>query len=86
MVFSVMNELILQVLNKINKAENDCFDLTNLNLKELKEALKEEGYTKLSKPSEIEEGILDLFDTIGCGEFGIIEDWPVHLLSLYSYL
>jgi hypothetical protein len=70
----VMNELILQVLNKINEAENGCFDLTNLNLKELKEALKEEGYSKHSKPSEIEEGILDLFDTIGCSEFGIIED------------
>lgn len=68
-----MNEKIQQVLNKLNKEENGCWDLTNLNLKELKEALKEEGYNKHSELSEIEEGILDLFDTIGYAEFGIIE-------------
>ena len=69
-----MNELIQQTLNTLNKQENDCWNLTNLNLKELKKALQDEGYGNYSEPSEIEEGILDLFDTVGCEEFGIVEE------------
>jgi len=67
-----MEELIENILMQINKEENNCFDLTDLNTKELKKALKEEGLNKHSDPVDIKEGILDLFDTVGPEQFGVI--------------
>ena len=67
-----MEELIENILMQINKEENNCFDLTDLNTKELKKALKEEGYNKYSDPVDIKEGILDLFDTVGPEQFGVV--------------
>ena len=69
-----MDELILQVLNKMNETENGCYNLDGFDVEEMRWALIDEGCHKHSKPSVIQEAIQDLFDTIGCKEFGIIED------------
>jgi hypothetical protein len=71
-----MKELIQQTLNKINKDNIYSFD--KLDIGELKDALKDEGYNKRSSIEEIEEGINDLFDSCGCEGFGIYE---VEMLS-----
>jgi hypothetical protein len=66
-----MKKLILEVLNEMNK--DLIYDLIDVDLDGLKEALKEEGYTKHSSLSELQEGIQDLFDSVGCEEFQVYE-------------
>jgi len=48
-------------------------DLSNTDWDELKEAVKEEGCNKHSGYQDIKDCIVDLFDSVGYKEFGIVE-------------
>lgn len=66
-----MKETIKQILNELNI--DSMLDLSNTNWDELKEAIKEEGCNKHSDYQDIKDCIIDLFDSVGYKEFGIVE-------------
>jgi hypothetical protein len=67
----MIKNAIEQILNEINS--NNVFNLSNVNLKELTRAVREEGVSNKSSHQMIKDVILDLFDSVGYDEFGIVD-------------
>ena len=66
-----MKDILKQILDEIN--EDLQFNLTNTDWDELKEAVKGEGVNKNSDYDDIKDVVIDLFETVGCEVFGIVE-------------
>ena len=66
-----MKQILKQILDEIN--EDLQYNLTNVDWDELKEAVKEEGVNKNSCYEDIKITVVDLFETVGYNEFGIVE-------------
>jgi hypothetical protein len=69
---TTLDNQIKQVMSNINS--DNCFNLTSVHWKELTKAVREEGGNTNSKPEKIKGIILDLFDSVGHDEFGIVEN------------
>lgn len=70
-IISVMKKILKQILNEIN--EDLQFNLTNVDWDGLKEAVKDKGVNKDSSYEKIKDVVNDLFETVGCDAFGIVE-------------
>ena len=66
-----MKDILKQILSEIN--EDLSYNLTNTNWDDLKEAVKDEGVNKKSDYDDIKDVVIDLFETVGCETFGIVE-------------
>ena len=67
-----MKSILKQILNKIN--EDNSFNLKNVDWDALKEAVKDEGVNKNSCYEDIMITVVDLFETVGYEEFGIVDN------------
>jgi acetyl-CoA acetyltransferase len=68
-----MKKILKQILNEINNDENS-FNLDNVDWDALKEAVKDEGVNKNSDYEDIKDVVLDLFESVGYEEFGIVDN------------
>ncbi len=68
-----MQNLINLAISNLASDVNNCLVFTNLDFYALEDCLMDEGYTKDSKVSDIQEGIIDLFCSVGYEEFGVTE-------------
>jgi hypothetical protein len=66
-----MKTILKQILNEIN--DDNSFNLDNVDWDALKEAVKDEGYSKYSTNEDIKSYVIDLFETVGYEEFGIVD-------------
>lgn len=66
-----MKQILKKILNEIN--EDLQFNLTNTDWDALKLAVKNEGVNKHSRYNDIKDVVIDLFETVGCDAFGIVE-------------
>ena len=66
-----MKEILKQILNELNI--DSMLDLSNTDWDALKEAVKEEGVNKNSDYQDIKDCIVELFDSVGYAEFGVVE-------------
>lgn len=67
-----MKSILKQILNEIN--EDNSFNLTNVDWDALKEAVKDEGVSKNSDYDDIKDCVVDLFESVGYEEFGIVDN------------
>ena len=67
-----MKKILKQILNKIN--EDNSFNLKNVDWDALKEAVKDEGVNKNSCYEDIMITVVDLFETVGYEEFGVVDN------------
>jgi len=67
-----MKTILKQILNDINI--DNSFNLKNVDLDALKEAVKDEGVNKNSDYNDIKDTVIDLFETVGYEEFGIVDN------------
>ena len=66
-----MKETLKKILNELNI--DNMLNLHNTDWDELKEAVKQEGCNKHSDYQDIKDCIVELFDSVGYAEFGIVE-------------
>ena len=66
-----MKTILKQILNEIN--DDNSFNLKNVDWDALKEAVKDEGVNKNSDYDEIKDVVIDLFETVGYEEFGVVD-------------
>jgi hypothetical protein len=66
-----MKEILKQILNELN--DDNSLNLDNVDWDALKEAVKEEGVNKNSDYQDIKDCIVELFDSVGYAEFGVVE-------------
>lgn len=67
-----MKKILEEILNEINN--DNSFDLGNVDWDALKEAVKDEGVNKNSCYEDIMITVVDLFETVGYEEFGIVDN------------
>ena len=67
-----MKTIHKQILNENN--DDHSFNLKNVDWDALKEAVKDEGVNKNSCYEDIMITVVDLFETVGYEEFGIIDN------------
>jgi hypothetical protein len=67
-----MKTILKQILNDINI--DNSFNLKNVDWDALKEAVKDEGVNKNSDYNDIKDTVIDLFETVGYEEFGIVDN------------
>jgi hypothetical protein len=67
-----MKTILKQILNKIN--DDNSFNLKNVDWDALKEAVQDEGVNKNSCYEDIMITVVDLFETVGYEEFGIVDN------------
>ena len=67
-----MKEILKKILNEINN--DNSFNLGNVDWDVLKEAVKDEGVNKNSCYEDIMNTVVDLFETVGYEEFGIVDN------------
>ena len=67
-----MKSILKQILNEIN--DDNSFNLKNVYWDALKEAVQDEGVNKNSDYDEIKDVVIDLFETVGYEEFGIVDN------------
>lgn len=67
-----MKSILKQILNEIN--EDNSFNLKNADWDALKEAVKDEGVSKNSDYDDIKDCVIDLFESVGYEEFGIVDN------------
>ena len=67
-----MKSILKQILNEIN--DDNSFNLKNVDWDALKEAVKDEGVNKNSCYEDIKITVVDLFESVGYEEFGIIDN------------
>ena len=64
--------ILKQILNEIN--DDNSFNLKNVDWDALKEAVKDEGVNKNSCYEDIMITVVDLFETVGYEEFGVVDN------------
>ena len=67
-----MKSILKQILNEIN--DDNSFNLKNVDWDALKEAVQDEGVNKNSDYDEIKDVVIDLFETVGYEEFGVVDN------------
>ncbi len=67
-----MKTILKQILNEIN--DDNSFNLNNADWDALKEAVKDEGVNKNSDYNDIKDTVIDLFETVGYEEFGVVDN------------
>ena len=67
-----MKSILKQILNEIN--DDNSFNLKNVDWDALKEAVQDEGVNKNSCYEDIMITVVDLFETVGYEEFGIVDN------------
>lgn len=67
-----MKSILKQILNEIN--DDNSFNLKNVDWDALKEAVKDEGVNKNSDYDDIKDTVIDLFDSVGYEEFGVVDN------------
>ena len=67
-----MKSILKQILNEIN--DDNSFNLKNVDWDALKEAVQDEGVNKNSDYDEIKDTVIDLFETVGYEEFGVVDN------------
>ena len=67
-----MKTILKQILNEINN--DNSFNLKNVDWDALKEAVKDEGVNKNSDYNDIKDTVIDLFDSVGYEEFGVVDN------------
>ncbi len=67
-----MKTILKQILNKIN--DDNSFNLKNVDWDALKEAVQDEGVNKNSCYEDIKDAVIDLFESVGYEEFGIVDN------------
>ena len=67
-----MKQILKQILNEIN--DDNSFNLSCVDWDALKEAVKDEGVNKNSDYDDIKDRVVDLFDSVGYEEFGIVDN------------
>ena len=67
-----MKTILKQILNDINI--DNSFNLKNVDWDALKEAVKDEGVNKNSDYNDIKDTVIDLFETVGYKEFGVVDN------------
>ena len=67
-----MNTVLKHILNEIN--DDNSFNLKNVDWDALKEAVKDEGINNDSCYEDIKDAIIDLFESVGYEEFGIVDN------------
>ena len=66
-----MKKILKQILNEIN--DDNSFNLSCVDWYALEEAVKDEGVNKNSDYEDIKDCVVDLFDSVGYEEFGIVD-------------
>ena len=66
-----MKETLKQILNELN--DDNSLNLDNVDWDALKEAVKDEGANKNSEYDDIKDVVIDLFESVGYEEFGVVE-------------
>jgi hypothetical protein len=67
-----MNTVLKHILNEIN--DDNSFNLKNVDWDALKEAVKDEGVNNDSCYEDIKDAVIDLFESVGYEEFGIVDN------------
>ena len=67
-----MNTVLKHILNEIN--DDNSFNLKNVDWDALKEAVKDEGINNDSCYEDIKDTVIDLFESVGYEEFGIVDN------------
>ena len=67
-----MKTILKQILNEIN--DDNSFNLKNVDWDALKEAVQDEGVNKNSDYEDIKDTVIDLFDSVGYEEFGVVDN------------
>ena len=67
-----MNTVLKHILNEIN--DDNSFNLKNVDWDALKEAVKDEGINNDSCYEDIKDAVIDLFESVGYEEFGIVDN------------
>ena len=67
-----MKSILKQILNEIN--DDNSFNLKNVDWDALKEAVQDEGVNKNSCYEDIMITVVDLFESVGYEEFGIVDN------------
>ena len=67
-----MKEILKKILNEIN--DDNSFNLKNVDWDALKEAVKDEGVNNDSCYEDIKDAVIDLFESVGYEEFGIVDN------------
>ena len=67
-----MKEILKKILNEIN--DDNSFNLKNVDWNALKEAVKDEGANNNSCYEDIKDTVIDLFESVGYEEFGIVDN------------
>ena len=66
-----MKSILKQILNEIN--DDNSFNLKNVDWDALKEAVQDEGVNKNSCYEDIKITVVDLFESVGYEEFGVVD-------------
>ena len=66
-----MKTILKQILHEI--LDHSTFNIKNVDWDALKEAVKDEGVNKNSDYNDIKDTVIDLFDSVGYEEFGVVD-------------
>jgi hypothetical protein len=66
-----MKSILKQILHEI--FDQSTFNTKNVDWDALKEAVKDEGVNKNSDYNDIKDTVIDLFDSVGYEQFGVVE-------------
>lgn len=66
-----MKSILKQILHEI--FDHSTFNTENVDWDELKEAVEDEGVNKNSNYNDIKDVVIDLFDSVGYEQFGVVE-------------
>ena len=67
-----MKTILKQILHEI--LDHGTFNIKNVDWDALKEAVKDEGVNKNSDYNDIKDTVIDLFDSVGYEEFGVVDN------------
>ena len=67
-----MKTILKQILHEI--LDHSTFNIKNVDWDALKEAVKDEGVNKNSDYNDIKDTVIDLFDSVGYEEFGVVDN------------